>query len=533
LFYATTESRWQDKRITGGVHVSADGGRTWHSVTAALTQGLYGAGSGEVPQFNAIASSAQNGATAYVGFRGLRLAKGAAGLYNGIAKTSDGGRTWRIVNKESNRPSEKAESSWIEERAPDGYPNIWFDAPYDLGVAPNDPNTCYATDLFRTYRTTDGGRTWKQVNSVHVAPDQWTTRGLDVTTSYGVHFDPFDVRHMFITYTDIGLFQSGDGGKSWTGSTAGIPNGWRNTTYWIAFDPKVRGTVWGAFSAVHDLPRPKMWRNRNTDDFQGGVGVSTDGGKHWTLSNAGMPQTAVTHILLDPESPAERRTLYATSFGRGVYKSTDNGKSWTLKNRGILERQPLAWRLTRAQNGMLYLVVARRSERGGIDDAGDGALYKSADGGEHWVKMKLPDGTNGPTSLVLDPSDQKRIYLTAWGVARLSGDTGGGLFVSNDGGENWKQIFNESQHVYDVTIDPKINALYVCGFDSAAWRSTDGGQSWTRIKGYNFKWGHRVILDPVNPDQIYITTFGGSVWYGPAAGDPNAVEDVVNPVKSM
>jgi photosystem II stability/assembly factor-like uncharacterized protein len=78
-----------------------------------------------------------------------------------------------------------------------------------------------------------------------------------------------------------------------------------------------------------------------------------------------------------------------------------------------------------------------------------------------------------------------------------------------------------------------MNALYVCGFDSAAWRSTDGGRSWTRIKGYNFKWGHRVILDPINPDHIYITTFGGSVWYGPAAGDLDAVEDIVSPVKSM
>jgi photosystem II stability/assembly factor-like uncharacterized protein len=146
--------------------------------------------------------------------------------------------------------------------------------------------------------------------------------------------------------------------------------------------------------------------------------------------------------------------------------------------------------------------------------------------------MKLPHSTNGPTSLVLDPADPQRIYLTAWGVAHLSGDTGGGLFVSNDGGETWRQIFNESQHVYDATVDSKDpKVLYVCGFDAAAWRSADGGQSWRRIKGYNFKWGHRVILDPVNPDDIYITTFGGSVWHGPAAGDPDAVEDIVSSIR--
>jgi len=50
--------------------------------------------------------------------------------------------------------------------------------------------------------------------------------------------------------------------------------------------------------------------------------------------------------------------------------------------------------------------------------------------------------------------------------------------------------------------------------------STDGGKTWSRIKGYNFKWGYRVILDPADPEKIYITTFSGSVWHGPAAGGP-------------
>jgi hypothetical protein len=50
------------------------------------------------------------------------------------------------------------------------------------------------------------------------------------------------------------------------------------------------------------------------------------------------------------------------------------------------------------------------------------------------------------------------------------------------------------------------------------------------IRGYNFKWGHRVVLDPVNPEMIYITTYGGSVWHGPARPDPATPEDIPNPV---
>ena len=106
--------------------------------------------------------------------------------------------------------------------------------------------------------------------------------------------------------------------------------------------PAGEGLLWAAFSGVHDLPRPKMWRRGGfPQNAHGGVGISTDGGRTWTPSNAGMTQAAITHVLLDPASSAGQRTLYACAFGIGVYKSTDNGKSWTLKNDGIAEKDPL------------------------------------------------------------------------------------------------------------------------------------------------------------------------------------------------
>ena len=262
----------------------------------------------------------------------------------------------------------------------------------------------------------DGGKTWQQTISEHVAGDRWTTTGYDVTTCYGVHFDPFRRETMFISYTDIGLFKSDDAGHTWKSSIGGIPRKWQNTTYWVAFDPQVKGLMWGGFALTHDLPRAKMWQRRDVEDFAGGVGTSTDGGEHWTVTNSGMPETPVTHILLDPASPVGARTLYACGFGRGVYKSVDNGKTWALKIDGIEKHQPFAWRITRADNGTLYLVVSRRSERAGAPETEDGALYKSTDGAEHWVKMKLPAGTNGPTGLTLDPKDNRRMYLSAWGA---------------------------------------------------------------------------------------------------------------------
>jgi hypothetical protein len=142
--------------------------------------------------------------------------------------------------------------------------------------------------------------------------------------------------------------------------------------------------------------------------------------------------------------------------------------------------------------------------------------------------MSLPKGTNGPNAIMVDPRDPKRLYLSAWAVATPGGDTGGGVFVSTDEGHSWKQVLPEAQHVYDVTIDPRNpDIMYACGFDQGVWRSIDRGETWHRIRGFNFKWGHRVIPDPSDPKRIYVATFGGGVWHGPAAGNPSAAEDVI------
>ena len=511
FIYATTQH--------GEIHVSEDGGSSWRASQTPPSG-----------RFEAIATSARNARVAYAGFRGMRLGQGPQGTSNGIGKTTDGGRTWTIVHQESNQPSTNLAPSWIESRAQEGGHDVFFDTPWSLGLAPNDPNICYATDLFRTYRTLDGGKTWETVNSAREDGDTWTTRGLDVTTNYGVHFDPFDPRHLMISYTDIGAFQSHDGGSSWSPATTGVPPDWRNTTYWVVFDPSVKGRLWGAFSGVHDLPRPKMWRNRDPKTYVGGVGISDDGGKTWRPSNHGMPATSVTHLVLDPASPANARTLYACGFGHGVYKSTDGGKTWTLKNNGIEGAAPFAWRLTPADDGTLYLVVAR-SGGGDYGESGDGALYRSRDGAEHWENIGLPVHVNGPVGLTLDPRDNRRMYLAAWGQGRSDVDVGGGVFLTTDAGGTWKPILQQSQHVYDVTVDPKNpQVIYACGFDAAAWRSGDGGATWERIRGYNFKWGHRVVVDPANSNMIYITTYGGSVWHGPAQPGAGVPEDIPNPV---
>jgi photosystem II stability/assembly factor-like uncharacterized protein len=495
-----------------GAYVSTDGGANWKQSP------LPGQGS----KVRAIATSLRHPETAYVSYDHLML-NGKS--WSGVAKTTNAGQEWKLVWKDSETGASNVHDAWITERFGPG----WGENPLNMTVADQDANLAYGTDLGRTMRTEDGGKNWVALYSRKVDQAGWTTVGLDVTTNYGIHFDPFDSKRQFITYTDIGLFRSEDGGTSWMSSTNGVPERWLNTTYWIVFDPKVRGRMWSVNSGTHDLPRPKMFRKNSVLNYKGGVSRSDDGGKNWKKSNSGMDETAPTHILLDPDSPMNSRVFYVAAFGRGVYKSTDDGKTWTLKNQGITQEQPFAWRLARSSDGTLYVVIARRSEDGSIGNSGDGAIYRSTDGAEHWQPVALPEGTNGPNGLSIDPKSPNRLYLAAWArAAGVHGD-GGGIFLSEDGGKTWKRVLDKDRHVYDISIDPSDpNILYAAGFESSAWRSVDRGVHWTRIPGFNFKWGQRVVPDPKDHNKIYISTFGGSVWHGSVDGKDRPL-DIVTP----
>ena len=495
---------------------SDDKGTTWRRASL-------GQGGGKM---RAIATSLDNPDTAYVSYRDLE----EGGItWLGVAKTTDAGRHWHPIWKEDSNPGAKppanVHDAWITQR----FGSDWAENPLALVVAEQDANISYGTDLGRTMRTMDGGANWVAVYSRKSSENGWVTTGLDVTSAYGYHFDPFDHNRQFISTTDIGLFRSEDGGHSWISSTRGVPKEWMNTTYWIEFDPEVKGRAWSVNSWTHDLPRPKMWRKKGIRDYRGGVCRSDDGGRTWTKSNDGMEETAATHILLDPTSPTKARVLYVAAFGRGVYKSVDGGKSWKLKNAGITQSEPFAWRIVRDSKGTLYLLVARRSEDGSIGTEGDGAIYKSTDGAESWSRVMMPEGSNAPNGLAADPSAPDRLYLAAWARDKGEHGEGGGIYLSVNAGKTWTQVLDRDRHVYDVTIDPRdAKILYATGFESSAWKSNDRGKSWARIPGFNFKWGHRVIADPEDPKKVYITTFGGGVWHGSVDGE-NRPLDIVTP----
>ncbi len=533
IYSISGKSYFNPEGDTSGIYYTEDGGKTWENRQDDLLN--LRIENADFPEWRCIATSASHPEVVYVSYSGLEVSNDTTCI--GVAKSEDFGKTWKLdwkdrLTKGGDLYSANYKKGWIDER----YGPTWGENPFSIAVSPVNPDICYSTDFGRTIKTSDGGLTWEQVYTKKKEGEGWISRGLEVTTGYSVVFDPFDIKHLFIANTDIGLMESKDGGESWMSATMnnGIPRKWINSTYWLVFDPEVKGRVWAAMSDVHDLPRPKMWRRNGTAGYEGGIVVTEDGGKSWQPVSKDIGEAAITHILIDPSSSKEARTLYACGFGKGVYKSVDGGRTWKQKNKGIDGKEPFAWRIVKNdKTGMLFLIVTRRSDDGSIGNEKDGAIYLSDNAAESWVKMSLPKGTNGPTSLVIDPENTDRLLLSAWGrttMGQFSPDTGGGIFLSKDYGETWKQALEKDQHIHDITFDARNNIYYACGFNGSAYRSEDRGENWSRIKGYNFKWGKRVDPDPRDPEKIFIITFGGGVWYGPAKGDQNAVEDIITPI---
>jgi photosystem II stability/assembly factor-like uncharacterized protein len=524
LIYIQSDFKKEKDKIGGGIFVSNDSGNNWEQINEGL---LKGTAKGMVPYLRqGFAVCESQPEVAYISvINPVTNEKGQVDAIYSIYKTTNAGKLWVPVLLSSTPGgylTKNFSGSWMEKSFDPG----WGGSPIDLGVAPGNPDVCYAGDNGRGYKTMDGGKTWVQVYSHNNSDSSYSTSGLNVTTCYGVHFDPFDRNHFFICYTDIGLFHTFNGGKSWLHSIVNVPRDWQNTCYEVEFDPAVKGKVWSVWADAHDLPRTKMFGGHGFSEYRGGVAVSTDDGRNWQKSNAGIPENSVcTNILLDKSSSPKSRTLYVSVFDRGIYRSDDGGTSWKAVNSGLGDNL-FAWQVRQNSNGRLFALFARGQRN---EKTVDGTIYFSDDGAGSWQKLELPMGITGPHDLLLDPVHPEILYVSCWPHTTNGNDTGGGVLKSTDGGKTWKQVFDERIRVNSAGIDPnQPETVFINTFQNAAYRSDDSGNTWKRIEGYRFKWGQRAIPDINNPGMLYLTTYGGSVFYGPAAGIPNLADDIIN-----
>ncbi|MEO8762716.1 MAG: hypothetical protein ABI416_00420 [Ginsengibacter sp.] len=511
--YIQSDFKNENGEIKGGMFVSKDRGGNWSQINNGLLKNL---ANGRAPGLNeALTVCATKPAVAYIGTTNpVKNEKGATEDVYCIFKTTNYGSSWKPVMLSSSPAgfiTKNFKGTWMERSFDPG----WGGSPINLGVAPGNPDVCYAGDA-RGYKTTNGGKTWEQIYSRNRPDGSFASNGLDVTTCYGIHFDPFDKNHFFICYTDIGLFHTFNGGASWYHSIKNVPADWQNTCYDVKFDPKIKGRVWAAWANAHDLPREKMFGRQGFEHFSGGIALSYDNGLTWNKSNKGIPENSIcTNILLDTSTPVNSRTLYASVFNKGIYKSVDGGKSWQVKNAGLGDNL-FAWQLRQNINGRLFVLCSRGQRNGQVVD---GTVYMSDDDAATWLKLTLPHGVNGPHDLLVDPEKPDRMYISCWPRREEGNDVHGGVIKTEDGGLTWKAVFDACIRVNSAGMDPRDpSKIFINTFHNAAYASKDYGETWQRIPGYRFKWGQRAVPDINHPGMIYLTTYGGSVFYGPEKG---------------
>ncbi len=250
---------------TGGVWKTTDGGVNWKPVFDKEN----------VHAIGAVAISMSDPRVVYVG-TGESSIRSNISIGNGIYKSTDGGESWSLVGLEN---SGRVSRILIHPNNPD---IAWVGA---LGHA-------YAPQKERgVYKTTDGGKTWKQV--------------LFVDENTGVSDMTIDLTNPRILFAGL----------------------WQLSL--------------------------KTW-NRTSGGPGSGVYMSKDGGDTWTrLKGAGLPEGAVGKISLSMTPAAPDRVYALIETGDGLekmgdkvetgelWRSDDKGKSWRMinANRNLTGRQ--------------------------------------------------------------------------------------------------------------------------------------------------------------------------------------------------
>ena len=213
-------------------------------------------------------------------------------------------------------------------------------------------------------------------------------------------------------------------------------------------------------------------------------------------------------------------TYYMGTTGGGMWKTTDAGQHWSNISDGFFQTGSVgAVAVAESDPNIVYVGMGEHAVRGVMTTHGDG-VYKSTDAGKTWQHLGL-ELTRQIAGISIHPTNPDIVYVAAQGA--LYGPTEErGIYRSTDGGESWSKILfiDEKTGCADLAMDmsnPSI--LYAAmwehqrlpwqvisgGPGSGLYKSTDGGDSWQKIQeGLPDELGKMSIsVCRSNPDKLY------------------------------
>lgn len=258
----------------------------------------------------------------------------------------------------------------------------------------------------------------------------------------------------------------------------------------------------------------------------GGVWKTTNQGASWDAVFEEQPILNIGSIAIQQSNPStvwvgtgEGNPRNSISLGEGMYKTIDGGKSW--KRMGLEKTRNIHRIIVDPSNpntvyaGAIGNPYAEHPERG---------VFKTTDGGETWDKILFTNDTSGVADMIMDPSNPNKLFVAMWQHRRTpwslsSGGPGSGLYMTFDGGKNWKKLGEKEglpagnlgriglaisrsnpNRVYAL-IEATKNGLY---------KSDDGGQTWSLMNSnpefvstrpFYFQ---EIACDPQNENRLWL-----------------------------
>jgi photosystem II stability/assembly factor-like uncharacterized protein len=336
-----------------------------------------------------------------------------------------------------------------------------------------------------------------------------------------------------------------------------IPSFFLLAALWVVSDP-IAAQDRNPSVIIHPSLLEKM-EYRQVGPFRGGrstaVGgfpddphayvMGTTGGGVWITEDAGETWENVTDDFFDVGSigavevaPGDPNVLYVgtgsagirgnVSGGKGVWRSTDRGKSWTflgLPAAGLIAKIQVDPRdADVAFVAVLGNAFGKNEERG---------VYRTRDGGRTWDRVLFVADSVGAVDLVMNPKNPRELYAGMWRAERkpwtlIDASRVGGLWKTTDGGDNWTRLTDPdldnglpSETLFGrigLAISP-ANPLRVWALINAPdpfggiWRTDDAGDTWEKVnRDRRFRQRHwyytHLEADPQDYNTLYVLNTG-------------------------
>lgn len=248
----------------------------------------------------------------------------------------------------------------------------------------------------------------------------------------------------------------------------------------------------------------------------GGVWKTINEGTSWTPLFDDAPSAAWGAITVDPSNSkrlwiggGESNIFRSSMAGTGVYVSDDAGKTW--QHVGLADTHHIARIVVHPTDSNTVWVAAGGHEYTPNSERG---VFKTTDGGKHWKKVLYESEMVGGNDLVIDPKNPDTLYASMWHRIRHPWSDpvpgpGGGVYKSTDGGESWTRLTkglpprNSSGRI-GISLaasNPKIVYALIDNHDIARRAKKDEKDSYGRPK-----------QDVIKGAEVYRSNDGGETW---------------------